>query len=260
MKSSLKLITVAVSMALAASANASVINVGGVVWDPDQTAVFPGEVDFTSHGGLLENSVDPTNGIFHVEGRGIVNQINSTTTNQTIFCPGCELTYTFSMDLVAINPVALNIATFSFTNLSVSVFVDNAMNYDGSFANAADGQLWLSLVGNGNLTGTGTDIGTGSDQGSGSALLDVVGGLAMGNFDTNTKLNGADMVFTSSFQPAGFSEIIGYDNQDQPIYAPMLTGTMDLKGNSIPEPGTIALIGAGLLGLGLGRRRISRMV
>lgn len=229
----------------AASVQASPINVGGVIWNPDQTPVFPGELDFTSHGGLLENSIDPLNGIVHVDGRGIINQINSTIPNAGSFCPGCELTYTFSMDLVGITPVALNFSTFTFTNLAVKVWVDHTPDYSGSFASASDGVLWLDLVGNGNLNGTGTDIGTGSDRGSGDALLDVIGGLAMVHFDTNTKLNGADMALSSSFQPAGFSE----------NGVPMLTGTLDLKGNSIPEPGSLALAGLGLLGVGLARRR-----
>jgi len=243
----LKLKTLALSLALAAgSAIASPINVGGVIWDPDQTSVFPGEEDFTSHGTLYENAaLQP--GVTHVTGRGLVTQINSAVPNQPTFCPGCELTYVFDMDVVSITLLSGNNYKFTFNNLTIDVFVDHTPDYDGSLASAQDGVLWLKLAGNGNLTGLGTDIGTGSDTGSGSALLDVVGGLAMSNFDTNTKVNGADMVFSSSFQPAGFNE----------NGIPMLTGTFDLKGNSIPEPSVLALLGVGLFGLGIARRQKS---
>jgi len=238
----LKLKTLALSLALAAgSAIASPINVGGVIWDPDQTPPPPAENDFTAHGTLYENAaLQP--GVTHVKGRGLVTQINSAVPNQPTFCPGCELTYVFDMDLVSTTN-----NTFIFNNLTIDVFVDHTPDYTGSLASAQDGVLWLSLVGHGNLTGLGMYIGTGSDMGNGSALLDVVGGLAMSNFDTNTKLDGADMVFTSSFQPAHFSE----NN------IPMLTGSFDLEGNSIPEPSVLALLGLGLFGLGIARRQKS---
>jgi hypothetical protein len=248
----LKLKTLALSLALAAgSAIASPINVGGVIWDPDQTAAFPGEVDFTSHGTLYENAA-LLPGVTHVTGRGLVTQINSAFPNQPAFCPGCELTYVFDMELVSITPLSSppfppSSSNFTFKNLSINVYVDHTPDYNGSLASAQDGVLWLSLVGHGDLTGIGMYIGTGSDMGSGSALLDVVGGLAMPYFDTNTKVDGADMEFTSSFQPASF-----YENG-----IPMLTGTFDLRGNSIPEPSVLALLGLGLFGLGIARRQKS---
>ena len=220
----------------ASSVQASPINVGGVVWDPDQAFSFPSLADFFGAGGLVETSTTGVPGDV-VYGGGIFERINSQPSNVSSFCPGCELTFTFSMELVAVTPTAATSADFEFTNLVVDLFVDHTPDYNGTFASAADGVLWLSALGHGNLTGSGEDIGTGSDNGDGSALLDVVGGLAFSNFDTNSQVDGADAVFSSSFQP-----ITGGQG--------LLSGTFEVTADTIPAPGTIALLGLGLLGLG----------
>ncbi|MCC2614900.1 PEP-CTERM sorting domain-containing protein [Aestuariibacter halophilus] len=239
----------AATLGFSMSAMASPVNVGGVTWDPDQTLAFPSLADFVANGTIFETGAVSAGDI--VTGRGQVTQINSAVPNTGSFCPGCELTFTFSMELAADFVGVPNLAlggvdgTFAFKDLNIKFFVDHSPEFDGTMASAADGNLWLELVLNPSnlLTGTGIALGSGSDQGTGSGVLDVIGGLAMGNFDTNTQAAGGDLTLTSSFQPTDG--------------APgLLNGTFDLKGNSIPEPSGLALMGLGLLAFGsLARRK-----
>lgn len=241
-----KLVAGAALMA-AAAANSSPVNVGGFIFDPD--SIF----DFSSSGSVLENAFGGVSGPF-VFGRGEITSVNNT--GSATFCPSCEVTFTFSMVLAA-PPVPLGGGNFSFafTLLDAKIFVDSTPDYDvGSLATstaaqASDGALLLHLAAAGPLTGIGTNLGTGSDAGTGEMFLNVIGGLAAGNFDTNGKLGGTDFKFSSSFQPFSIPQI------DPDTGAALLFGDIQLTGNSIPEPGTLALLGFSLFGLRLASRR-----
>lgn len=258
------LLAAALTLGVSGVAQAALINVGGVVWDPDDI------LDFTATDTIFETVAAPVIGST-VTGFGEIQSFNGEN-DQNVFCPGCELTYTFSFDLVGFNDNNANLFLDSgdelaFGNMSVSVFVDHGgipFSLAGGPASASDGVLFLSLAGHevvssNGLTGelfttiTGGILGTGSEGGNGIGLLDVTGGLAASNFDTNSFLAPgstganlfADINFSSSFQPIPSGGVPPY----------ILFGSNDFSGNTIPEPGTIALMGLSLLGLGGAMRR-----
>lgn len=242
----------------AGAAQAALINVGGVVWDPSAP------VDFFAQSNLWERVIAGTGN--DLTGIGNVTALNNKDNiGSDAFCPGCELTYEFGgFTLTDIIP-ATGTQTkdqLVFSGGWLKIYVDTNQDFDPNNKNTAtNGTLWLSLVGHTNIDtqlgksgtlfgsiNTGT-LGTGQDNGGGEGLFDVVGGVAKGNFDTNSRPDSiggfADFTFSSSYQPQGSVTPDGYG----------LGGTGELRGNSIPEPGSLALAGLGLLGLAGIRRR-----
>lgn len=248
--------------AVLAMGSAQALSVGGVVWDPD--SLF----DFTATDSMIETIANPVIG-GQIQGYAKINTLNGT--DQSTFCPGCELTYTFSGYTITNIDAVTGALTFS--GGTINVFVDNTPDYDSlSALSAGDGVLFLSLTGNSHIdqeTGrTGTlhadptpaSVGVAGD---GRGFLDVTGGLAATYFDTNVfpllapggGTEFADFQFTSSFQLLPGAQT--FKSDDGVTYG--LFGSNDLQGASVavPVPGTMALLGLGLLGAGVMRRRFS---
>jgi hypothetical protein len=241
------------------SALATPVYVGGVWVDPDSV------LDLSIQAlNFRESSVSQVGDV--LTGYGVIGAINGNFT-QAQFCPGCNLNFTFSYRVADIDTSGTN-PLIVFDSGSVNFYVDNTSSFNVLDPTTAGiGSLWLSLDGHtaprtgfsalgqlySSVNGTPANPMGGS---FGFGLLDVTGGAAAYFADTNTiadSLGGfADFSLNSSFQYDG-APICG-NNTCYPI-----SGQGGLLGKSltVPEPGTIGLLGLGLgfLGLALRRRR-----
>lgn len=236
------LLGAAVAISTMGAAMAIPTTVGGVTWDPD----YP--IDFSSSSVQIQQFIQADGSL---RGFGFVSTMNGY--GQSQFCPGCELTFKFS----GYTPIAINGNQTTYGGGIVQIFRNDGPSTINpndpttmNDANTGLGELWLSLEGHAfnGYTLLGTVNAVEPPNLSGLGQLDVVGGLAAANFDTDQQVDGSDLSFSTSFTQPFPGEGISH-----------VAGTGNFFGQSIaipvPEPTSLALIGLGLLGLAQVRRR-----
>lgn len=243
-----KALAIAAMVLASFSASASLINVGGVVWDPDHGT------DFSGVSGVIYQEIDLGTG--DLSGYGRITSLNGL--GYLDLCPGCELTFHFGGYSVSAADDLVT-AGQEYNGGWMKFWVDNtadAPEADPLLLTAAntgdDGganSLWLDLVGHHSLGTETTFVGGVNNFGfpSGVGALDVVGGLAMGNIDTDSMAVGnqtfADIVFGSTFTH--------FSTDGVKLWG---TGSADFQGQSIPEPATLGIFGLALIALAFGVR------
>lgn len=254
------------------TANAGIINVGGVTWDPDYNFGGPPPVaDLAMNGNFSQWFVDsavagtynPNNakdvltvGLGdELQGSGRITAFNGFF-NPTLgadagFCLTCELTYSFG------GLLSDGLGGFTFANAFINFYVETGAAIDGFYTAGAAASTWLELsIDTLDFTAQ-TGVGQYID-GAVAATASATGGLAFSNFNTNTVINS-----NGSLSDVAYSAdaIFGLENSTLAYnavtnrYLYTNVASANLTGNTISEPGMLALLGLSLLAIGGIRRK-----
>lgn len=253
-----KLITSAViSLGLAVSGSASAVIVSGV----DFGNLGNRHIETTTLAETFVNGVGQT-----LTGYGQVNTVNG----NLLYAGANRLYFVLNYTVTSIN--ASNVA---FDGGVVTLYLLPTFNLTGQSSAANIGLIqagvtWATLAGHASspsgseLTAGGVLSGANTLSFNGQGLLSVTSG-ANGVFDflnANDILDGlggvADISVTTSGNNAGlnqFDNTTGCANGQAVAGQFCFAGSADLRGNTIPEPGVLALVGLGLLGMGATLRK-----
>lgn len=262
----------ALALGASAAAFATPVNVGGVVFDPDSPADL--SIDALN---FREGSINQVGDV--LTGYGRIGSINGT--DPDVFCPGCDLTFTFQYTVQSIDNVGGN-TQIVFNAGTIQFYVDDTMSFNVLDPTTSGiGTEWLTMTGHpGSFTGYtlpdqaggelySTVLGTIAEPQAGSngiGVLDATGGPVAGYFDTNTVADGlggfADFSINSSFLVKLIDGCTAGSPSPDPndICHYPISGTAFVIGNSmlpvsVPEPGELGLLGLGLGALGFMVRR-----
>ena len=272
------LLAATVATALGLPVAASAITIDGITFEEgaifETIDIFEGE----ANGGPILAQGDELIGI------GIVNRILDTGNNVLWENGdnGRELTVYFheyiaqDFSTVPTGPTS-GLDTITFSGGLLEIYSDSSQDFSAAgtiqdgIDSATNGNLWLSLAGSPTggfdsdtgleaITLTSVGIRLGGDPFesafniTGTGLLDVTGGAAADNFDTNTFgcegsagapcPDDADKSFTSSGQLPGDFE-----------GAWAFRGTGEVQDYAVPVPAPLMLLGAGIAALSFGARR-----
>ena len=230
-------------------------------------------IDSASGGAVFSVQVDHESRITQVgdvlSGVGIVSQIqdfpSATTTYiqpcATVGCSGTFLTDVFSNLVVrAITPSATGFDVY-LTGGLLNYYVQNTLpnmntgSQATDISNAASSKLFLSLQpavfdsfgDTMHIFVPGNSLSEFSGNAQGDAFLNVVGGDAAAIFNTNTFATGFNNTFADMAFVGNARQVAG---SDFPI-----GGSDDLFANTVPEPASLAILGAGLFAIGWSLRR-----